>query len=112
MNELMHYGVKGMKWGVRKDRKLPPRTRRAKAKTKDMTTKDLKRKVERFRLEADYDRYTSRDNTRAKNIVQTLLVGAAGAATGVVIRDLTKKGWDALKGSPVKDTPFIWDLIK
>lgn len=42
---LMHYGVLGMRWGVRRDRRY----------RRDLSDEDLRRTIERMRLEKQYD---------------------------------------------------------
>ena len=76
LNELEHYGVKGMKWGIRKDRsskssgtkkkssrsEARAKKKRAAAATKaasnpkNMTNEELRRQNERMRLEQEYKR--------------------------------------------------------
>ena len=76
LNELEHYGVKGMKWGIRKDRssrssgtkkKSSRSEARAKKKKvaaatkaasnpKNMTNEELRRQNERMRLEQEFKR--------------------------------------------------------
>lgn len=112
-DELIHYGIRGMKWGIRKSKgeRLPRKTKRAKNTAKSMTTKDLERKTKRYRLESDYQRYTTKDHTRAKNIIQSLLVGAAGAAIGVAVKEATSRGIKAATKSAIpKAADALWDL--
>lgn len=76
MDELEHYGVKGMKWGVRKDRsskssgtkkksaRLETREKKKKAAAakkaasdpKNMSNDELRRQNERMRLEQEFKR--------------------------------------------------------
>ena len=70
-NALMHYGVLGMKWGVRKDRSSGSSRKRGKSswsddarearaikkkKVKQMSNAELKKLNERTRLEQEYSR--------------------------------------------------------
>ena len=88
-NELYHYGVKGMKWGVRKDRsKSSGGSRRKeswsddareastikKKKVKQMSNSELKKLNERTRLEQEY----SRLNPSAIQKGWKFVAGAAG----------------------------------
>lgn len=49
MPELQHYGVKGMRWGVRKQLRPSP-----KQEVKKLTNKEIQEKLERARLESEY----------------------------------------------------------
>lgn len=103
---LAHYGVKGMKWGVRKDRRGS-----AKSRAKKMTTKDLSKKVNRARLESDYVRLTSPKRNRAKMIGAAVLTTMATTAVSIAVKKYANKGFNAIdlvQASKTVDT--IWDL--
>lgn len=63
-DEFAHYGVKGMKWGVRKKRQLNPLSRQKKAMTSDqnykkkdyrnLTNEELQSRITRLNLEKQY----------------------------------------------------------
>ena len=89
-NALMHYGVLGMKWGVRKDRRSGSSRKRGKSswsddarearaikkkKVKQMSNAELKKLNERTRLEQEY----SRLNPNAISKGWKMVVAAAGA---------------------------------
>ena len=63
--ELLHYGVLGMKWGVRKDRRVSVSAEGAharelrKKKASELTNAELKVAAERLRLEKEYNRLTA-----------------------------------------------------
>ena len=76
LNELEHYGVKGMKWGIRKDRsskssgtkkksarsearakkKKAAAASKAASNPKNMSNEELRKRNERMRLEQEYKR--------------------------------------------------------
>ena len=108
-NELYHHGVKGMKWGVRKTpvRSSSGATRKRKSNTlslfkkkktihkvssansspaqtksiKDMSDDELRKKVERVRLEQDYlqldPKAVSRGKRITKRVMDDMIVPAA-----------------------------------
>ena len=113
-NELMHWGVKGMKWGVRRyqnaDGSLTPkgvkryghddyRKAHSKKKVKHMSDKELADRNKRLQAERQY-----KDLTRKKNIGETAVkkfisvagtITAATAAYGVY-KGLANKGIDKI----------------
>ena len=100
-NELYHHGVKGMKWGVRKTpvRSSSGATRKRKSNTlslfkkkkttrkvssansspaktksiKDMSDDELRKKVERVRLEQQYQQLDPKTVSRGKRITKRVL---------------------------------------
>ena len=106
-NELYHHGVKGMKWGVRKTpvRSSSGATRKRKSNTlslfkkktrnasvvkssptqtksvKDMSDDELRRRIERVRLEQQYQQLNpktvSRGQRIAKRVMNNVIVPAA-----------------------------------
>lgn len=87
-NELYHYGVLGMKWGVRRDRSRSSGSRRKRSMSDDareasvikkkrvnqMSNAELKKLNERKRLEQEY----SRLNPNAAKKGWKFVAGAAG----------------------------------
>ena len=78
---LEHHGVKGMKWGVRKDRK----------KASDMTDEELKTAISRKRLENDYNKLYSPVSSTFKNKLLGAATGAAAAASVAIVKKYGKK---------------------
>ena len=100
-NELYHHGVKGMKWGVRKTpvRSSSGATRKRKSNTlslfkkkkttrkvssansspaktksiKDMSDDELRKKVERVRLEQQYQELDPKSVSRGKRITKRVM---------------------------------------
>ena len=69
---LMHYGVKGMRWGIRRKRKSSDDEAKKKAsnskarKKEKVTTMDdaeLQRRLARLRMETELDRLTKQQST-------------------------------------------------
>lgn len=98
-DELYHYGIKGQKWGVRryqnkdgsltaagKKRKSSPdakekETRKADVKNRrTMSDADLKKRIERMKLEKEYKSLVDEDIAPGKKYVSDIL-SAAGKKT-------------------------------
>lgn len=86
---LEHYGIKGMKWGVRRSRGSDGRVKTSPAsKAKSMTNAELKTAITRLELERRYvDLSTPRKNSGSafagqigKNVAATQLTKGANAA--------------------------------
>lgn len=117
-DELMHYGVLGMKWGVRRDRRGASKTGKRRAakkltpdqkerqvrkaalkKRRTMSDADLKKRIERMKLEKEFKNLTREDVSPGKKYVgeimasagkKTLTVAAAGAMAYGVRVAMTK----------------------
>lgn len=77
-NELKHYGVLGMKWGVRRKRTPSADSVRAKnlrkKKTSELSNQELKELNNRLQLEQNHKNLTKRRNvidTAAKTVIAT-----------------------------------------
>lgn len=93
--EIIHYGVLGMKWGRRKDRgdsavsnkssedhssddAKSASASREKAKTKGLSSlsnKELRDLNERMNLEQNYSRLTSESKTKGRDVVGSIIKG-------------------------------------
>ena len=123
-NELYHHGVKGMKWGVRKTpvRSSSGNTRKRKYNTqslfkkkktthnasvaksspaqtksvKDMSDDELRRKIERVRLEQQYQQLNpktvSRGRRIAKSVINNVIVPSAEDLGKQVVKSFMAKG--------------------
>ena len=123
-NELYHHGVKGMKWGVRKTpvRSSSGNTRKRKSNTlslfkkkkttcnasvaksspaqtksvKDMSDDELRRKIERVRLEQQYQQLNpktvSRGQRIAKRVINNIIVPAAEDVGKQVVKSIMVNG--------------------
>lgn len=90
---ILHYGVLGMKWGVRKQRSKSNRSRRKARKKqisnkedsdnkssnniKKMTDAELKRKINRLQLEKQYKDLSRQTMSDGKRIVNDILKNSA-----------------------------------
>ena len=60
---LMHYGVKGMRWGIRRKRKSSNSNVRKKRKVTTMDDAELQRRLARLRMETELERLTNQQST-------------------------------------------------
>lgn len=143
--ELQHHGVKGQKWGVRRyqtksgkltaagkkrylfgfDSKKKEADKKAAAKAKassstksvkDMSDDELKKAIERLRLEEDYkqryDRLNPQKVNKGKQFVDKAVIPAIEEAGKQLIKDtLIKVGKNAL-GLNEKQTKSLEELAK
>lgn len=74
---LVHYGVKGMKWGVRKARPLSSNSKRKKTsaqiKLKQMSDEDLKKRIARLEMEKKYKELTAPQKSKGSKFVASVL---------------------------------------
>jgi hypothetical protein len=88
-NELMHFGVPGMRWGVRRGRSLVSKKPKP-PKASELSDDELKRRITRLERENNYKRLTGGNMDRAKKIVGGILIGVATAK----VSQLISKGLD------------------
>lgn len=100
---IRHYGVKGMKWGVRRKKggvetakKTQSKSVAArKAEAESMSDDELRSKINRLRMEKDYLDLTAPTVTKGKNEVQKIILNnakqelskAAGRQSAKLIKD-------------------------
>ena len=103
---LAHYGILGMKWGKRKARKVSADTKRKQAMKKDVKKRrllsdaDLKKKVERIKMEKQLKDLTAEEIGPGKKFAKEIISAAgkktvttlvAGASLYAVKYAMTKK---------------------
>lgn len=115
---IEHFGIKGMKWGFRKNRVSNVRARRraknsarttAKWKKKyqnraSMTDKDIRRATERLRLENDFAEQIKRNAqvTMKPSNKDSFFRDMARTAVGSVVKKSVNSGFDAVARSASK----------
>ena len=105
-NELYHHGIKGMKWGIRryqnKDGTLTAAGKKQKKKTlsaddkektrrksdlkkrRTMSDADIKKRIERMKLEKEFKNLTKEDISPGKKYVGEIMSSAGKKALGVI----------------------------
>lgn len=105
-NFLEHFGVKGMKWGIRKDRR--PRTAKAAAKkARSLSDDELRSAVNRLNLEKQYVQLTTGKSgpsriARGRSLVNQIVISAASkSAKSYLTKEFTGQleSWRPPKGS-------------
>jgi hypothetical protein len=94
--ELMHYGVKGMKWGVRKDDRSERRSRASNYKARRIIDdQTLQKSISRMQLEKQYKKLVMEDLNPGKAFVSDILpkfgATAVMAAGGTIGAKLAKE---------------------
>lgn len=113
-NYLKHYGVKGMRWGVRKDRNKKDKNKKDRNKKNTFKPKsrkisktqylkdidrmpdtDLRNKINRLQMENQYAKLTNNDMARyekvAKGALKTVLTVSTVLSTGLGIYSSSNK---------------------
>lgn len=107
---LEHFGVKGMKWGVRRrsgglgsstsDDAAKAAASKAlvtkKGGTKALSNDDLRKLNERMRLEQDFSKLSTKDRARANGFIKSLLVNEGKHQVTKMTRQLTDAQIEAL----------------
>lgn len=85
---LKHYGVKGQKWGVTTKGKRSSGTsaeKVVKAKAKSLSNDDLKKSIERMRLEQQYSELASPGKNAGKKYATDVLKQSGSKLIGAVV---------------------------
>ena len=110
MSELYHFGIKGMKWGVHKDRKRSVRTKRSKSdssdysESRDLLTKSpnqlsnaqLRKINERLNLEQQYSNLTKTQKQNGQSFMGRVQGQLKNVAANEVSKGLVDLGKMAL----------------
>ena len=118
-NELVHYGVPGMKWGRRKARTTSEDHNRAKTikkkKLSEMSNQELKDLNNRMNLESQYRDLKSRNVNAGRKFVRNVLIGAATVTAGYYAQKYMKKGVEHVGGkifAKAKNELYVKSLTK
>ena len=98
-NELKHYGVKGMKWGVRRaSRRRPPSADHVRAKElkkkklSQLSNAELKELNNRMNLESQYKNLKRQNVSAGRKFIQDVVRETAKNTASEYARKYTKKG--------------------
>lgn len=97
-NEMEHYGVLGMRWGVRKggsSGSARANTKRYKKIMKDarkadlskMSDKELREKINRLSMEKQYRQITAKDLSAGKSVAKSIIGDAAKEVAKQRVKD-------------------------
>ena len=106
MSELYHFGIKGMKWGVHKDRKRSVRTKRSKSDSSDysesrnlltkspnqLSNAQLRKMNERLNLEQQYSNLTTIQKQKGNRFVDKVSNQMKQTAANEVSKQLMNAG--------------------
>lgn len=84
---IAHFGVKGMKWGIRKDRRSGGGSKSKKTKVSDLSDDDLRKKVNRLNMEKQYK--SLKQSERDQKAVRRGAKFVGGILTKAAKRSLT-----------------------
>lgn len=99
---LYHYGVKGMKWGVRKDKTssglIKPKKKSRRQIASEMSDDELNRRISRLNREKQYLDLTAPRYVKAgKRIVEGIIIAAAVTTAKGYVSKYMKSGVTAVE---------------
>lgn len=106
-NSLRHYGVMGMKWGVRKGRNSSSRSSSRKSfsrkkNVKSLSNDELQRTIRRIELEKRYTQLTSNEKRSKSKWVKTVISDSAtSVAKQYTTQYMSKQVGKMLKTPPI-----------
>lgn len=107
---IEHYGVPGMKWGVRKDR-TKGRRKSTSEEASTLTSKELKKRVGRLEMEKRYIKLTEDRGELAKSKSSKAIGKGAGVVTSIVGNASKSAVQEYAKGKMIKAITD-WDPIQ
>lgn len=107
-DELIHYGVKGMRWGIRREKKTyhkdSSKNFSRKEKSTDLSDQELNRRINRLLREQQYNTLSARKSTSiGRKIVNTIVIAAATETLKNYLSKNLKKGLEILEKNVVSN---------
>ena len=94
-NELYHYGVLGMKWGVRRANKKA--NKKSKEKVSDLSDQELRNKINRLQMEKQYKELSRKQSVGKKALGNFIKVAGTIVAVDTAVNTYKKYGNMAIK---------------
>ena len=101
-NELYHYGIKGMKWGIRRTpaqlghRPAKTTTSQRKSEMKKMSDTELRNRINRIQMERQYMQLTAPEVSAGKKFIKDVMVNAAKQTVTSYVSKYMNKGVEAV----------------
>ena len=101
-NELYHYGIKGMKWGIRRTpaqlghRPAKTTTSQRKSEMKKMSDTELRNRINRIQMEKQYMQLTAPEVSAGKKFVKDVMINAAKQTVTSYVAKYMNKGVEAV----------------
>lgn len=97
-NHLIHYGVLGMKWGIRRKSKSSVTTSKSSKSrsVKDLSDAELRQILNRHQMEKQYAQITAKEKSAGVKFVSDVLTNAAKQTATSYTAKYMAKGMDAL----------------
>lgn len=117
----MHYGILGMKWGVRRDRKTlgkrrkqqtdsdyatekkEPKKKQSKKTLSDLSDAELRQMINRLQMEKQVAQLTAKEKSAGAKFVSDVLSGAAKKTATDYTAKYMAKGMDAIIAAAAKN---------
>lgn len=107
---IEHFGVPGMKWGVRKSRSATTDTKSSGSNHKDvkkMTDHELKQAVERLRLEQQLKELSSPQKSAGKEFAKSMLKDSGTRLVGALVGGVATLAVEQVFGQKIKSTAAL-----
>lgn len=102
-NELEHFGVLGMRWGVRRGRNYQTSAKKSKkVKVKNMSDQDLQKKINRMNMEKQYKQLKKEKRPGAVKFVSDIIYQSSKESLKNVTTKYMTKGLNILVEEALK----------